>query len=51
MLIMYIMMAFLEMNGIRIQCSDEELVHAGLSVADGSMDYEGLLQWVREHRL
>ena len=47
---MYIMMAFLEMNGIRIQCSDEELVHAGLSVADGSMDYEDLLQWVREHR-
>ena len=47
---MYIMMAFLEMNGIRIQCSDEELVHAGLSVADGSMGYEELLQWVMEHR-
>ena len=47
---MYIMMAFLEMNGIRIQCSDEELVHAGLSVADGSMGYEELLQWVIDHR-
>ena len=47
---MYIMMAFLEMNGIRIRCSDEELVHAGLSVADGSMGYEELLQWVRDHR-
>ena len=47
---MYIMMAFLEMNGIRFQCSDEELVHAGLSVADGSMGYEELLQWVMEHR-
>ena len=47
---MYIMMAFLEMNGIRIQCSDEELVHAGLSVADGSMGYEELLQWVMDHR-
>ena len=45
----YIMLTFLEMNGIRIQCTDEELVHIGLSVADGSMKYEELLQWVREH--
>ncbi len=47
---MYIMMVFLEMNGIRIHCTDEELVHAGLSVADGSMGYEELLSWVRDHR-
>ena len=47
---MYIMMAFLEMNGIRIHCTDEELVDAGLSVADGSMGYEELLSWVRDHR-
>lgn len=45
----YIMLTFLEMNGIRIHCSDEELVHIGLSVADGSMKYEELLQWVRDH--
>ncbi len=46
----YVMLSFLEMNGIRIRCSDEELVHAGLSVADGSMSYEELLQWVMDHR-
>ena len=46
----YIMLTFLEMNGIRIQCTDEELIHIGLSVADGSMKYEELLQWVRDHR-
>ena len=45
----YIMLAFLEMNGIRISCTDEELVHVGLSVADGSMKYEDLLQWIRDH--
>ena len=45
----YIMLTFLEMNGIRIQCTDEELVHIGLSVADGSMKYEELLQWVLDH--
>ena len=46
---MYVMLSFLEMNGIRIRCTDEELVHVGLSVADGSMDYPKLLEWVREH--
>ena len=46
----YVMLSFLEMNGIRIACTDDELVHVGLSVADGSMQYEELLQWVLEHR-
>ena len=46
----YVMLSFLEMNGIRIRCTDEELVHIGLSVADGSMDYEELLQWVLDHK-
>ena len=46
----YVMLSFLEMNGIRILCSDEELIHVGLSVADGSMKYEELLQWILDHR-
>ena len=46
----YVMMSFLEMNGIRLQCTDEEIVTIGLSVADGSMGYEELLQWVIDHR-
>ena len=46
----YVMLSFLEMNGIRIQCTDDELVHIGLSVADGSMGYEELLQWVQDHK-
>ena len=46
----YVMLSFLEMNGIPIQCSDEELVRIGLSVADGGMGYDELLQWVLDHR-
>lgn len=46
----YIMLTFLEMNGIRIHCTDKELVTVGLSVADGSMDYDQLLQWIHEHK-
>ena len=46
----YVMLSFLEMNGVRIKCTDDELVDIGLSVADGSMRYEELLQWVLEHK-
>lgn len=46
---MYVMLTFLEVNGVRVDCTNEDVVHAGLSVADGSMDYEGLLEWVKEH--
>ena len=46
---MYVMLTFLEVNGIRVDCTNEDVVHAGLSVANGSMDYEGLLEWVKEH--
>ena len=48
---MYIMLTFLEVNGIHMDCTNEDVIHAGLSVAAGTMDYEGLLAWVREHRL
>ena len=46
---MYVMLTFLEVNGIRGECTDEDIVRAGLSLADGSMDYEKLLDWIREH--
>ena len=45
----YVMLSFLEMNGIRIHCTDKELIHVGLAVADGSMNYEELLDWVLQH--
>lgn len=48
---MYIMLTFLEVNGIRLECTNEEIVEVGLSVAGGTMGYEALLTWVIEHRL
>ncbi len=47
----YVMLIFLEVNGIRLDCTNEDIVKIGLAVADGSMDYEALLAWVREHRV
>ena len=45
---MYVMLTFLEVNGIRVECSDEEIVHVGFAVADGSMNYEALRDWLQE---
>ena len=47
---MYVMLTFLEVNGIRLDCTDDEIVQVGLAIADGTMGYEALLTWVKEHR-
>ena len=44
---MYIMLMFLELNGVKVIASDPDVIDAGLSVANGSMGYEELLAWVR----
>ena len=48
---MYVMLTFLEVNGIHLDCTNEDVATVGLAVAAGSMDYEMLLAWVREHRM
>jgi len=45
---MYIMLTFLEVNGLKARPTNAEVVRVGLSVAAGSMKYEELLHWVRE---
>ena len=47
---MYVMLTFLEVNGIHIDCTNEDVVEAGLGVASGEMNYEELLVWVKTHR-
>ena len=43
------MLIFLDINHETILYEDEDLINAALSVADGTMSYERLLQWLREH--
>lgn len=48
---MYVMLTFLEVNGLHLNCTNEDVVHAGLGVASGAMTYEQLLDWVFEHEI
>ena len=45
----YVMLTFLEVNGIRIECTDNELIDLGLGVASGKIGYEEILDWILIH--
>ena len=47
---MYVLLTFLETNGIKIRPSVEEVVRVGLSVASGEMKYDDLLEWIIENK-
>ncbi|MBQ7828357.1 MAG: type II toxin-antitoxin system death-on-curing family toxin [Clostridia bacterium] len=48
---MYVMMTFLEVNGVRIDPAVDEVIRVGLAVASGEMDYGELLEWIRENKV
>ena len=48
---MYVMLTFLAVNGIEIECTNEDVIEVGLGVASRNMDYDELLKWVVEHRV
>ena len=45
------MMVFLELNKIKIQYSQEELLDTIMKVADGRYVFEDLVCWILEHQL
>ena len=47
---MYVMLTFLEVNGITLSLSDQDIYEAGIAVASGTKDYNGLLHWEIEHK-
>lgn len=43
---MYVLLTFLETNGIKIRPTNEDVARVGLAVAAGEMKYQDLLQWI-----
>ena len=43
------MLVFLEVNGIRIECTDNELIDLGRGIAAGEIKYEEILDWILNH--
>ena len=47
----YVMLSFLELNGIRTDATNADVVQLGLGIADGTMQYEEVLMWIRKHKV
>lgn len=48
---MYIMISFLELNGIKIDATNDDVYNLGIAVADGSADDTDVLNWIKKHRI
>ena len=46
---MFILLTFLEVNGIKIRPTNAEVARVGLAVASGEMKYQELLEWILEN--
>ena len=47
---MYVMLTFLEINGISLSCSNKDVVKIWLDIAKGKVNYDLLLAWIKEHK-
>ena len=47
----YVMLLFLELNGIKIEATNDEVIELGLSVAAGTADYDKILSWINKHKI
>lgn len=47
---MYVLLTFLETNGIKIRPTNDEVARVGLAVAAGEMKYRELLEWIMENK-
>lgn len=47
---MYVLLTFLETNGVKIAPTVDDVARVGLAVASGEMKYEELLNWILENK-
>ena len=45
-----VMLSFLEINGIHLKYTDDELIELGLGLASDKVSYEELLSWINSHK-
>lgn len=45
------MLMTLKLNHIDLKYSQEELIVLGLGAAGGTVDYDGILKWIMEHKI
>lgn len=46
----YVMLILLELNGIKLEFSQNELINLGLSIADGQLRALDIKNWIEQHK-
>ena len=46
----YVMLTFLEAEGIKMNCTNADVVDLGLSVASGNMKYDEISNWINKFK-
>ena len=46
----YVMLTILEAEGIKMNCTNADVVDLGLSVASGDMKYDEILDWINKFK-
>lgn len=46
---LFIMLVFLELNGIKLKSSQSELVRIVTRIASGGLEPSGLIRWIKKH--
>ena len=47
---MYVMLTFLEVNGIKIDATNKDVENLAMSVASSNSDYADILEWIQKHK-
>ena len=47
----FAMLMTLQLNGVKINYTQADLISLGLSVAGGATNYEQILEWIMKHKL
>lgn len=45
-----VMLSFLSINGINMKYTDQDLIDLGIGIASGEIKYEGVLNWINNHK-
>lgn len=48
---MYVMLTFLEVNGINLNLSDQDIIDMGMGLAKSEVNYDNLLNWIIDHKI
>jgi death on curing protein len=48
---LFVMLTFLELNGIKLSFSQSELVKLGIGISDGTINPEKITEWIINHKI